>query len=59
MDEYGNQKPKKFVKKLLGTNSIYEDFCDNISENKHWPFEDYGSVKRFYDGSKGVQIDHL
>ena len=42
MDPYNEQKQKNFLKKLLGSQSIAEEFCEKIAENKHWPFIDYG-----------------
>ena len=41
-DQYGEQKQKSLLRRILGTTSVYEDFCDKVSENKHWPFLDYG-----------------
>ena len=41
-DPYGEPKQKSLLRRILGTTSVYEDFCDKVSENKHWPFLDYG-----------------
>ena len=41
-NQYGEQKQKSLLRRILGTTSVYEDFCDKVSENKHWPFLDYG-----------------
>jgi len=42
MTEYQDQPKKSFFKKFFGQTSFYEEVCEKLSENKHWPFEDYG-----------------
>jgi hypothetical protein len=42
MGEYTEAPKKSIFKKFFASSSFYEEVCEKISENKHWPFEDYG-----------------
>jgi len=37
-----NQSKKGLLKKYFGQTSLYEEVCEKLSMNRHWPFDDYG-----------------
>jgi len=42
MTDFKDPAKKGWFKKYFGQTSGYEEVCDYLGENKHWPFDDYG-----------------